>query len=254
MFLLGATGPMRRWLALHYCAVTNREMEYIALTRDTTESDLKQRKEIMKGGSSVYIDQTVVAAALHGRVLVIEGLEKAERNVLPVINNLLENREMALEDGRFLISPKRFETMKREGQLGSLTTADGTTTKLVPVHPGFRVVRISHPQKHRDERVWRCCFLACVLQIAIGVPVPPFPGNPLDPPLRSRFQARRIDPVDTATLLAAVRRAGQAPSVAQERLQTVLGFAESLRALGAQQAGADTNHPPCAAPSLCFGA
>ena len=31
---------------------------------------------------------------LNGRLLVIEGLEKAERNLLPIINNLLENREM----------------------------------------------------------------------------------------------------------------------------------------------------------------
>ena len=28
--------------------------------------------------------------------------------------------------------------------------------------------------------------------VALGVPSPPFPGNPLDPPLRSRFQARHI--------------------------------------------------------------
>jgi len=28
--------------------------------------------------------------------------------------------------------------------------------------------------------------------IALGVPVPRYPGNPLDPPLRSRFQARFI--------------------------------------------------------------
>jgi von Willebrand factor A domain-containing protein 8 len=28
-----------------------------------------------------------------GRVLVLEGIEKVERNVLPVLNNLLENRE-----------------------------------------------------------------------------------------------------------------------------------------------------------------
>ena len=29
--------------------------------------------------------------------------------------------------------------------------------------------------------------------IAIGVPSPPFRGHPLDPPLRSRFQCRKID-------------------------------------------------------------
>ena len=38
-------------------------------------------------------------AALEGGVLVLEGIEKAERNVLPILNNLLENREMQLEDG-----------------------------------------------------------------------------------------------------------------------------------------------------------
>lgn len=31
--------------------------------------------------------------------------------------------------------------------------------------------------------------------VALGVPCPPFPGNPLDPPLRSRFQARHISRV-----------------------------------------------------------
>ena len=34
---------------------------------------------------------------------------QAERNVLPVLNNLLENREMHLEDGRLLIPASRFD-------------------------------------------------------------------------------------------------------------------------------------------------
>ena len=36
--------------------MTNREVEYVSLSRDTTESDLKQRREI-KSGSAFYIDQ-----------------------------------------------------------------------------------------------------------------------------------------------------------------------------------------------------
>ena len=74
-------------------------MEYVPITRDTNEADLKQRREISDGHVR-YVDSAVVTAAVHGRVLVLEGIDKAERNVLPVINNLLENREMALEDGR----------------------------------------------------------------------------------------------------------------------------------------------------------
>ena len=50
-------------------------------------------------------------AATEGRVLVLEGVEKAERNVLPVLNNLLENREMQLEDGRFLCAAQRYDKL-----------------------------------------------------------------------------------------------------------------------------------------------
>ena len=60
-------------------------------------------------GPKLYISifQSAVKAASEGRVLVLEGIEKAERNVLPVLNNLLENREMHLEDGRLLIPASR---------------------------------------------------------------------------------------------------------------------------------------------------
>ena len=36
--------------------------------------------------------QCAVKTATEGHVLIIEGIEKAERNMLPVLNNLLENR------------------------------------------------------------------------------------------------------------------------------------------------------------------
>jgi len=39
--------------------------------------------------------------------------------------------------------------------------------------------------------------------VAIAAPVPPYPGYPLDPPFRSRFQARFIDPVGSLTALEA---------------------------------------------------
>jgi len=48
---------------------------------------------------------------VNGRVLILEGIEKAERNVLPVLNNLLENREMQLDDGRFLMSASRYDKL-----------------------------------------------------------------------------------------------------------------------------------------------
>ena len=55
--------------------------------------------------------QCAVRAAVNGHVLVLEGIEKAERNVLPILNNLLENREMQLEDGRFLVAADRYDKL-----------------------------------------------------------------------------------------------------------------------------------------------
>ena len=64
---------MRRWVALKYCELTNREIEYIALSRDTSESDLKQRRELGPNKTTNWIDQCAVRAAREGRVLILEG-------------------------------------------------------------------------------------------------------------------------------------------------------------------------------------
>jgi MoxR-like ATPase len=201
MFLVGMHGPLRRMLAFIFCEKAGREMEYLALTQDTTESDLKQRREILPGGSSEYVDMSAVNAALYGRILIVEGLEKVERNVMPVLNNLLENREIALEDGRFLLPQERYDSMTEQQRKES---------NLVPVHPNFRV-------------------------IALGVPVPPFPGNPLDPPLRSRFQGRRIEPAPRRGLISAIRDT-VAPSLPDHLAQNLCQYYRGIYSLGQQAA------------------
>ena len=164
-FLIGSPpGAWRRQLAMYYAELTKREVEYLCLTRDTTESDIKQRREIT-AGSVIYANQCAVSAALNGRLLIIEGIEKAERNLLPILNNLLENRELNLDDGHFLIAPDRYDKLI---ELAKKNNVDLSKLNLLRVHEDFRV-------------------------IAIGLPTPKYKGNPLDPPLRSRFQARLIN-------------------------------------------------------------
>lgn len=191
-FLLGHPGPERRQLVLRYAEMMGREVEYLPIGPDTCESDLKQRREII-AGTSVFIDQAPVRAAIHGRVLILDGLEKAERNVLPTLNNLLENREMALEDGRFLLPLDRYQVFDLQ---------DGKTEAFVPVHPDFRVV-------------------------ALGLPVPPYPGRTLDPPLRSRFQARSIEPLEGHELLHALHH--EYPEIALEDLKGIIQQTKALQ-------------------------
>ncbi|XP_076841646.1 von Willebrand factor A domain-containing protein 8 isoform X2 [Brachyhypopomus gauderio] len=195
VFLIGPPGPLRRSVVMQYLELTKREVEYVALSRDTTETDLKQRREI-RSGSAFYIDQCAVRAATQGRVLVLEGLEKAERNVLPILNNLLENREMQLEDGRFLVSAPRYDRLLQEHTKEELDE--------------WKIVRVSE-----DFRV-----------IALGLPVPRYKGNPLDPPLRSRFQARDIYHLPFKDQLEVLYRAG--PNMAAERVSQLLSCATTL--------------------------
>jgi hypothetical protein len=162
VMLMGPPGRYRRDVVRLYASLTNREVEYLAVSRDTTFSDLKQRREI-RAGTAEYSDQCVVRAAVHGRILLLDGIEKAERNVLPIINNLMENREMSLSDGRFLTDPNRYDEL-----LKTHTDAELHEQGLVRVSHEFRVV-------------------------ALSLPVPAYAGFPLDPPLRSRFQARYVD-------------------------------------------------------------
>lgn len=60
------------------------EYEYIALHRDVGETELKQARELRHGGNLVYADSAAVRAVKHGRILIIEGIEKAERGIMPV--------------------------------------------------------------------------------------------------------------------------------------------------------------------------
>ncbi|XP_041521188.1 von Willebrand factor A domain-containing protein 8 isoform X2 [Microtus oregoni] len=195
IFLIGPPGPLRRSVAMQYLELTKREVEYIALSRDTTETDLKQRREI-RAGTAFYIDQCAVRAATEGRTLVLEGLEKAERNVLPVLNNLLENREMQLEDGRFLMSAERYDKLLQDH-----TKEELDAWKIVRVSEHFRV-------------------------IALGLPVPRYPGNPLDPPLRSRFQARDIYFLPFRDQLNLLYSVGA--NVSAEKVSQLLSFATTL--------------------------
>ncbi|RNF05748.1 putative heat shock protein HslVU, ATPase subunit HslU [Trypanosoma rangeli] len=190
MCLVGEPGPALRWLVQMYSYLVRREVQYLSLNRDTTESDLGQRREI-RNGTLVYNDQCVVVAAREGQLLLLEGLEKVERNVLPVINNLLENREMHLENGMMLIHPERYDRLLQElltakrgryehgGSEGHGRDADGAMRHAAAQEELRRMgfIRVSE-----NFRV-----------VGLTVPVPPYEGNPLDPPLRSRFQCLYVD-------------------------------------------------------------
>jgi von Willebrand factor A domain-containing protein 8 len=121
---------------------------------------------------------------------------------MPVLNNLLENREMNLEDGTHIVHPSRFSLLRRSQRAHELST----DTTFVAAHPTFRV-------------------------IALGVPVPPYKGFPLDPPFRSRFQARFLDNRGSLLSLAKPTPPERAPTLLHKIRDIILAvqYASELR-------------------------
>jgi len=130
-------------------------------------------------------------------VLLLDGVEKAERNVLPILNNLLENREMQLEDGRFLMAAERYDKLLQQGHT---------------------------PEQLKEWRLERVSEDFSV--VALGLAVPPFTGHTLDPPLRSRFQCRNIGPLPYGTMVQMC--SALAPNVDTGRVNELLALVYGL--------------------------
>ena len=111
-------------------------------------------------------------------------------------NNLLENREMHLEDGRLLIPAERYDKLLKENGQEELDK-----WQLVRVSDDFRVV-------------------------ALGLPIPHYTGNPLDPPLRSRFQARDVRQISFAEHLKILEEIG--PNVSTDTIGQLLSFGKII--------------------------
>ncbi|XP_057642158.1 von Willebrand factor A domain-containing protein 8 isoform X2 [Chionomys nivalis] len=103
---------------------------------------------------------------------------------------------MQLEDGRFLMSAERYDKLLQDH-----TKEELDAWKIVRVSEHFRV-------------------------IALGLPVPRYPGNPLDPPLRSRFQARDIYFLPFRDQLNLLYSVGA--NVSAEKVSQLLSFATTL--------------------------
>ncbi|KPI84112.1 hypothetical protein ABL78_6828 [Leptomonas seymouri] len=249
MCLIGDPGPAMRWLVMLYSHLTRREIRVVYLNSDITESDLKQRREI-RNKSLIYDDQSAVSAAVEGQLLVLEGLERVERNVLPVVNNLLENREMHLDNGSVLIHPARYDSLLQELY----------ESKLQQRHGGQGRGELSMTQraeliaeaKHELAQMGLLRVSEKFRVIGITVPVPPYEGNPLDPPLRSRFQCLYVrTPLPVVAPSSSVVTALQAQSgthahrerskqVAELRAQQSARFAQVVQLRAAITAINDT--------------
>jgi hypothetical protein len=86
--MLMGSSHMGRLIVMRYAEMVGREVEVVTITGDTSESGLKQRREIVNG-KTLFVDEAVVRCAVHGRYLVMDGVHRAEQSVLALLNSVL---------------------------------------------------------------------------------------------------------------------------------------------------------------------
>lgn len=148
---------------------------------------------------------------------------------------------MQLEDGRFLLSPSRY---------GSIFIATGSlyTFQLIFWPCSYDELAASGSKAELDTSKFVRVDERFRI-IALGLPVPYFPGNPLDPPLRSRFQARDVstEPYDSVLerLATAAPRLAEKDPTLLERVASVHATLRELRSNVAQdEFGTGSIHVP----------
>ncbi|UZJ54566.1 hypothetical protein CBS101457_003886 [Exobasidium rhododendri] len=224
MFLLSQPGSYARRLALTFAALLQLPVEHVALHRDIGEAELLQTRNLEKGGNLSYTDGPVVRAMKTGGILILEGVERAERNVLPLLNNILENREQDLPDGTSLVPASRLHAAQMEEAVKTGHKASNTS-RFQAVDPNFKV-------------------------IALGLPTPPYKGNPLDPPFRSRFQARWVEGIVPSSLGEAPILDEASQQLASLLKQRIFEWAALLRLHATAARGADVLPPASQLPNV----
>lgn len=129
-----------RQIALDF--VGQRDFEYAVISCETCGSHLKQRLELGETGAT-RLDGPATSAARRGAILILDGVDRADANVLPILNELLENRRLPLDDGSLLCASPGFACVALAGHEANLdpTLRSRFAARRVPCRNSLRVSR-----------------------------------------------------------------------------------------------------------------
>ena len=189
LLIMGFQGVGKNRIVDHLLSLLACEREYLQLHRDTTVSSLLSSPSV-EDGRIVYNDSPLVRAAKHGRILVMDEADKAPVEVVALLKGLIEDRELALPDGRTL----RYK----------VDVAGAVVDDTIEIHPDFRIWALANPATY------------------------PFHGNDISGTMSDVFSCHTVPPLDSESQRRILLRYG--PHVASEDIDKIVGTWQDLRA------------------------
>ena len=119
--------------------------------QDMTARDLLQQRTTTPEGDTVWRLSPLVEAALEGRLAVLDGLHRAHKSSLAVLQRLVHDRELQLYDGTRLMSEDKFEDLK---VVEGLTDGELEAKGIRKIHSAFR-------QGSKNPYISQACAVLC---------------------------------------------------------------------------------------------
>ena len=110
-----------------------------------------QRRSTDANGNTLWAETPLVTAARMGRLCVLDGLDRLPTGLLAPLLRLLLERELALFDGRCLVSAARHAKMCSDLRLSA---AQLRARGIERIHPSFRVVALAATFRYG----WKCLY------------------------------------------------------------------------------------------------
>jgi MoxR-like ATPase len=149
--LIGGKGSGKTALIDEFAKKLNYNTFTIQLYKDMSARDLLQRRSTNQSGDTVWIDSPIVQAAKTGSLLVLDGIHRLAPGTLSIVQRLIQERELNLPDGSYLMRSERFDELVQQlaksNDAGLIRSVREqlSSQKIFAIHPSFRIVALAEP-------------------------------------------------------------------------------------------------------------
>lgn len=101
--LVGPKGCGKSLIIDQFASLLNYPIEYFVLYKDLSARELLQQRITNANGDTLWQNTPLVEAALHGRLLVLDGIHRLNNDTLVSLQRIIQDRELFLPDGTRLL-------------------------------------------------------------------------------------------------------------------------------------------------------
>lgn len=131
--LIGPKGCGKSLIIDQFASLLNYPIEHFVLYKDLSARELLQQRITNEHGDTLWQNTPLVQAALHGRLLVLDGIHRLNNDTMVSLQRLLQDRELFLPDGRRLLRHDRYDRLSNPSK------------SILRIDPSFRVVALAEP-------------------------------------------------------------------------------------------------------------